>query len=61
MSGSSAALFQLPDGAAANNKPVLPDALCINTPGSYPGNTLQENSRDTLDDLLSASEPPNWM
>lgn len=48
MSGSSAALFQLPDGASVNNKPVLLDALCIKT--------LQENSRDTLDDLLSASE-----
>lgn len=61
MSGSSAALFQLPDGAIVNNKPVLPDVLCINTPGNYPENTLQENSRDALDGSLSTSEPPNWM
>lgn len=37
------------------------DALCINTAGSSPENTLQENSRNSPDDSLNASEPPNWM
>lgn len=61
MSGLSAALFRLSRGAAVSNKLVLQGALCMNTPGSYPENTLRENSRDTLDDSLSTSEPPNWM